>query len=521
MREDPEELIPDDIAALAEEVHKLNDFVLRLRDATSLSQQAVADRICIHRTQLAKAESAPDQASLPLILALAVVVIEVAASQDQLEECKLAMLDAVNQILKTFFRGRHAPFRTWERLASMAGQGVARRRAARSKRLQDGVADERGEDGIGQEAAAPAEQEPDAPDAVPLAGETRGSAPPPPPLLVGRAAERAAIKAQLAEQADEIVLPLAVVQGLPGVGKTALVAALAYDPDLHELFADGVLWAELGKQPDLIRLLKDWGRALGLPGSGLPNDARDLSAALAAGARGKKLLILLDDVWEAKDALPFRIGGSGSAMIVATRLPRVADALAAPARYCHSLRPLPFADGLALLEQYIPDVARDHAALCRELAGEIDGLPLGLTVAAQLIHKECRYQDSVVVERILGGLLNLTDLLEAAPPLHLLEADPGFPTVAARFAKSTEGLELVTYDRFIRLGMFAAKPAVFDLAAIEAICDMRPVMPVLIELIEQGLLERGADGSYRLHALLAAYARWLLGHIGASSRYGD
>jgi len=40
------------------------------------------------------------------------------------------------------------------------------------------------------------------------------------------------------------------IQGMPGVGKTVLAAALAADADIHEAFPGGVFWLTLGRTPD-------------------------------------------------------------------------------------------------------------------------------------------------------------------------------------------------------------------------------------------------------------------------------
>src|SRR5205814_7646396 len=40
------------------------------------------------------------------------------------------------------------------------------------------------------------------------------------------------------------------IQGMPGVGKTVLTAALAADADIHEAFPGGVFWLTLGRTPD-------------------------------------------------------------------------------------------------------------------------------------------------------------------------------------------------------------------------------------------------------------------------------
>lgn len=71
--------------------------------------------------------------------------------------------------------------------------------------------------------------------------------PPMPPYFFGRT-----------ELVDELVIRLCAGQttalsadGLPGVGKTTLAVALARDPRLLAHFRDGILWAGLGRTPDV------------------------------------------------------------------------------------------------------------------------------------------------------------------------------------------------------------------------------------------------------------------------------
>jgi len=53
------------------------------------------------------------------------------------------------------------------------------------------------------------------------------------------------------------------LEGTPGVGKTALATALAWDADVLAHFSGGVLWASLGPSPNADELLNRWAQALG------------------------------------------------------------------------------------------------------------------------------------------------------------------------------------------------------------------------------------------------------------------
>src|SRR5215467_15936163 len=69
--------------------------------------------------------------------------------------------------------------------------------------------------------------------------------------LVGRDEVLSQLKARLCS--DEKSLSTAL-NGLPGVGKTALATILVHDPDISHHFRDGILWSGLGPQPDIAAL---------------------------------------------------------------------------------------------------------------------------------------------------------------------------------------------------------------------------------------------------------------------------
>ena len=52
-----------------------------------------------------------------------------------------------------------------------------------------------------------------------------------------------------------------VVRGWPGVGKSTVSAALAYDGEVRSAFPDGILFASLGPKPSLLSSVAAWGRA--------------------------------------------------------------------------------------------------------------------------------------------------------------------------------------------------------------------------------------------------------------------
>ncbi|MCP4108769.1 MAG: hypothetical protein GY749_25030, partial [Desulfobacteraceae bacterium] len=68
----------------------------------------------------------------------------------------------------------------------------------------------------------------------------------------------------LKEPAIPGILLVSVIRGMGGIGKSTLAAELASSHrDLQERFADGILWATLGQQPDIFSLLSGWLQTLG------------------------------------------------------------------------------------------------------------------------------------------------------------------------------------------------------------------------------------------------------------------
>ena len=47
------------------------------------------------------------------------------------------------------------------------------------------------------------------------------------------------------------------VQGMGGIGKSILAAALAHDREVRRAYPDGIVWVSVGQMPDLAQLQRD------------------------------------------------------------------------------------------------------------------------------------------------------------------------------------------------------------------------------------------------------------------------
>ncbi|MGH2507198.1 MAG: NB-ARC domain-containing protein, partial [Ktedonobacteraceae bacterium] len=175
---------------------------------------------------------------------------------------------------------------------------------------------------------------------VPSAGKAR---------LVGRDKLLVSLKQRLCGEEQPAIVAL---NGLPGVGKTALAMNLAYDAEVRAYFQDGILWAGLGPQPDVMDLLGRWGMLLGIPAmaAGKLGTSEAWAKAIRAALGQRQMLLVIDDVWQIEDALTFQTGGPRCAYLVTTRYPHLAVQLAEHGAF--NIPELTKQDGIELLARY-------------------------------------------------------------------------------------------------------------------------------------------------------------------------
>lgn len=201
-------------------------------------------------------------------------------------------------------------------------------------------------------------------------------APAPPSDFTGRGAELAAIIDGLAGPS----VPVTVVSGRPGAGKTSTAAAAALS--LRERFSDGQLYAELGgvEHPrDPQEVLGEMLRAMGIPARSVPPPGPARAAMYRSLLAGRKVLVVADDAATAGQVRLLVPAAGGAAVLVTSRgqLPGLAGA-----RSVH-LGGLPEDDALALLEITAgSDRIAAEPAAARAIVAACNGLPLALRLAA-------------------------------------------------------------------------------------------------------------------------------------------
>ena len=337
-----------------------------------------------------------------------------------------------------------------------------------------------------------------------------------PDLFVGRS--------QAMEKAKEILRlrdldwkveprALAAIHGPPGMGKTALVSALARDPEIRVEFPDGVFWLPVGQQDMSMatpRMLSRWGAELQSTYLSQATTWKAAAEALRDASQGRRLLVIADDVWLTKEANQlFNLLAEGSSVLLTTRNLRVATGSIPDHRGRYELPGLDEAAALELMGAITPATVQQHRDEVAALAAALGFTPLALVVAGRLLALEgAVWGVKQLVEEIQEG----SRLLDEKAPVGTVVSDLAedtLPTVAVLLERSTNGLSPSLRARFAELGIFRPKPATFGLDEIAALWAAEDVRPDVTRLVQHGLIESVSQGRFQMHALLQKLAQHL------------
>ena len=312
----------------------------------------------------------------------------------------------------------------------------------------------------------------------------------------------------LAETEMESIPPLAL-RGMGGIGKTTLAIALAHRHEIHAHFKDGVLWTSLGPKPTARVLLDGWGRALGI--DLLPE--RDESACqgrLRQELHDRKMLIIVDDVWDTAQGNYFNVGGNYCRTLFTTRETPIANDLATRERTVRVdvLRP---EAALKLLYKLSPELTGVDKEIAVRLCERLEFLPLGLTLAGRMLANEADVPQRM--QRLLGELIERRQarlqLLQAEGRKGLDDENP--VSLQAILGMSIERLGKLDQERFAMLAVFGGEPLTWELKAVSAVweCPTEEAEKTISKFVHRGLVEPRGE-RFWMHALLADYAAELM-----------
>jgi DNA-binding SARP family transcriptional activator/transcriptional regulator with XRE-family HTH domain len=342
--------------------------------------------------------------------------------------------------------------------------------------------------------------------AAPVAGAVAGSPPAdgvlpvcqlPPDIsdFTGRASECAVLAKQLTPAEGRTAVPVAVVSGPPGAGKTSLALHVAHS--LRPLFADGQLHVQLAGASASPRapgeVLGELLRALGVAPAAIPETEDARSAMFRSRLADRHVLLLADDASSAAQVRPLLPGTAGCAVVVTSR-----DRMAGLAAGHLHLESLHHEEALQMLGRIAGEqrVAGDPDAAAR-LVAACGYLPLAVRIAGARL-----------AARPAWPLATLTALI-CDKRRRLDELAAGDLAVRANAALSYQALDPPARRAFRSLTL--AGP--HDVAGwvVAALLGRDDAADVVNLLVDKSLLAPvGVDGAgqprYRLHDLLRDYA---------------
>lgn len=235
------------------------------------------------------------------------------------------------------------------------------------------------------------------------------------------------------------------LQGMGGIGKSVLAAALAWDDQVLEAFPDGVFWISLGQKPDLasrqlqlLRFLDEDHRAI--------SDVQDGLGCLRQMLRELSCLIILDDVWAVESIRAFDALGPDCRILVTTRDREIVRGMKAR-ELCldvldqeKSLQLLALSSGLKV---------EDLDPKAREVAEECDRLPLALAMVGSMARAALERGRSDPWEHILHRLRSADlDKIKAEFP------DYPYPNLLRAIEVSLESLGAEEQRHYLDLAVF-------------------------------------------------------------------
>ena len=300
---------------------------------------------------------------------------------------------------------------------------------------------------------------------------------------------------------------VSAIYGLGGIGKSTLAAALAHDPEVQAHFPDGIFWATLGQQPDILSFLSTWIQAL-KDYDFKPINIDSASLQLRTLLSDKKALLVVDDVWHPEHVEPFRVGGGGCRVLVTTREASVKGAI----RY--DLDVMTLNQSLELLTGcFNNELTNQELDYAKTLAKTVGYLPLALELAAAQVRDGFSWEELLDELQAEIADLEALDRLEAEEEPN--DAKRKNYSLVGSFNLSLKRLSAERLKKFAWLGVLPEDVTITETMATKLWnCNSVKAKKTLIYLKQKALLLTGVSSTektnYRLHDLLHDLARNLL-----------
>jgi DNA-binding SARP family transcriptional activator len=318
----------------------------------------------------------------------------------------------------------------------------------------------------------------------------------PPDTLPPEAAEFVGRREELGKLTGEhgSIPRIAVIEGMPGVGKTALAVRAARL--ISRNYPDGTLYLDLHSGDrgnpalDPAEALHRLLRMMSVPTTQIPDTIGDRVALWRAQLSRRRAIVILDDAARPDQIRPL-LPASGPCLLLITTRRRLADV----GDVCTLiLDVLAAGDAITLFRQIAGEGRTREADQVAEAVHLCGRLPLAIQLTASRVAQDPQ--------------LSLTDLIEelSQSPARLGGTGAAGPEVMSAFDLSYQALEPEHQRFFRRLGASPCASASLQAAAALTGCTPAEAEKALVTLLDYHLVARAPDGQFHFHDLIRGYA---------------
>lgn len=319
--------------------------------------------------------------------------------------------------------------------------------------------------------------------------------------FTGRDRERELLSSllnQASPGSGEVVV--AALTGMAGIGKTALAVSWAHQ--VADRFPDGQLFVNMlgfsssGPPLEPGEALRGFLAALGVSPARIPSDTAGRAAMYRSMLASRRVLVVLDNAWDAEQVRPLLPGSPGCLVLVTSRR-RLTGLVAADGAHPLTLGGLTAGEAYSLLASA---VGAGRVIAERDAVGKLiarcAGLPLALCNAAARLAARPGMQLAMLV----------AEMRDERGRLDALETGESATSVRVVFSLSQARLSDHAWKMFMMLGLHPGPEITVPAAAALAAFDRGRAQAALAELCDEHLLSECRPGRYVCHELLRAYA---------------
>ncbi|HEY8979583.1 MAG TPA: BTAD domain-containing putative transcriptional regulator [Streptomyces sp.] len=313
--------------------------------------------------------------------------------------------------------------------------------------------------------------------------------PPEPADFIGRAHVAQALTSAMSAK-NRPTLPVVVLTGMGGVGKSALALHVAHR--VREAYPDGQLYADLGTMAAPESVLAGFLQALGTRPEDVPEAPEARTALLRTVLNERRVLIVLDDARDAAQIRPLLPGSAHCGVLITSRT-RLGGL---PASLQVELEAFYLDEALELLSHAIgAERVNAEPEAAASLMKSCAYLPLAVRIVAARLAARPRWSIRSLAARLADERRRLSEL------------KAGELTVSAVFDVTFRQLPADQAHALCLLSSVSTPD--LSLASAAALLDVdEPDAEEFLEaLVDAAVLEALAAGRYRFHSLLRTFAR--------------